>query len=135
MGSLSCFFTDSKKKEQVAEYVAAGNTAQFADKAWVDELKSWIRFNARDAIDYADGLYGPVMGNPDVPAWLGQLFMRLAFSAKNQNRKDISHIRHSSAIAVLYSEMDDKSQLDRGGPLLRASCIAGNGTGSAYRVY
>jgi hypothetical protein len=49
------------------------------------------------------------MGNPDVPSWLGLLFMRLAFSAKNQNRKDFSHIRSSSAIAVLFSEADDKS--------------------------
>jgi hypothetical protein len=99
--------TDSKSKEQVAEYVAAGNTAQFADRAWADELKFWIRFNAREAINTGDGLYGPVMGNPDVPRWLGLLFMRLAFSARNQNRKDISHIRNASAVAVLFSEVDD----------------------------
>jgi hypothetical protein len=102
------FLDDSKQKEQVAEYVAAGNTAQFADPAWSAELKSWIRFNARDAIRLGDGLYGPVMGNPDVPAWVGRLFMRLAFSAKQQNRKDIRHIRNASVIAVLFSEVDDK---------------------------
>jgi hypothetical protein len=101
--------SDSTRKDQVAEYVAAGNTAQFAETAWAGELKSWIRFNAREAIQSGDGLYGPVMGNPDVPRWLGLLFMRLAFSAKNQNQKDISHIRNSSAIAVLFSEADDQA--------------------------
>jgi hypothetical protein len=100
--------TANKQREQVAEYVAQGNTAQFGDPRWVEELKTWIRFNARDAVRTRDGLYGPVMGSPDVPRWLGHLFMRLAFSAKSQNRKDITNIRSSAAIAVFFSDADDK---------------------------
>jgi len=100
--------TANKQREQVAEYVAQGNTAQFGDPRWAEELKRWIRFNARDAVRTRDGLYGPVMGSPDVPRWLGHLFMRLAFSAKNQNRKDITNIRSSAAIAVFFSDADDK---------------------------
>jgi hypothetical protein len=100
--------TDSRQKEQVAQYVAEGNTTQFGDPAWAAELRSWLRFSARDALRSGDGLYGPVMGNPDVPRWLGMLFIRFAFSANNQNRKDIRHIRSSAAIAVLLSEADDK---------------------------
>ena len=100
--------TDRRQKERVAEYVAAGNSAQFGDRAWEEELKEWIRFNAREAIRTGDGLYGRAMGSPDVPRWLGMLFMRLGFSAKAQNRKDIRHIRSSSAIAVVVSEADDK---------------------------
>lgn len=34
--------------------------------------------------------------------------MRLAFSAKSQNQKDIQKIRSSSAIAVFVSDTDDK---------------------------
>jgi len=100
--------TARKQKEQVAEYVAEGNTVQFDDARWVQELKTWIRFNARDALGTGDGLYGPVMGSPDVPRWLGSLFMRLAFSAKRQTRKDVEHIRSSAAIAVFFSDADDK---------------------------
>jgi hypothetical protein len=100
--------TGKKQKEQVAEYVAQGNTAQFGDPAWAEELKAWIRFNTREALRTGDGLYGPVMGSPDVPRWLGSLFMRLAFSAKTQNQKDARHIRSSAAIAVFFSEGDDK---------------------------
>ena len=99
--------TTVQDKERVAEFVAAGNTAQFSDARWAQELRSWVRFNARDAIRTGDGLYGPVMGSPDVPAWVGKLFMRLGFSAKRQNEKDIGHIRSSSAIAVLVSEQDN----------------------------
>jgi hypothetical protein len=95
------------QKAMVAEYVAAGNTAQFADAAWAEELRSWIRFDARTAVRTGDGLYGPVMGSPDVPPWLGRLFMAFAFSADAQNRKDARHLRSSSAIAVFHSARSD----------------------------
>lgn len=100
--------TANKQKEQVAQYVAEGNTTQFSDPRWAEELRRWIRFDAHDAVRTGDGLYGPVMGSPDAPRWLGNLFMRLAFSAKRQNRKDITHIRSSAAIAVFCSDVDDK---------------------------
>ncbi|MCZ2074439.1 MAG: hypothetical protein LC130_05490 [Bryobacterales bacterium] len=100
--------TARQQKEQVAEYVAQGNTAQFGDPRWARELRRWIRFNARDAVGTGDGLFGPVMGSPEVPRWLGDLFMRTAFSARRQNRKDIAHIRSSAGIAVFISEVDDR---------------------------
>ncbi len=99
--------TSEQQKNEVAQYVARANTIQFADDAWAAELQAWIRFSARDAIRTGDGLYGPVMGNPDVPPWLGKLFMRLAFSSKAQNRKDARNIQSSGAIAVIFSEKDD----------------------------
>jgi hypothetical protein len=101
--------TAKSQKEQVAEFVAEGNRTQFADPGWAKELKSWVRFNARDAMRCGDGLYGPAMGNPDVPTWLGRLFMQLAFSSKAQNKKDVRHIRNSAAIAVVVSEIDEKA--------------------------
>jgi hypothetical protein len=99
--------TGEQQKKEIAQYVAQANTIQFADAAWAAELKAWIRFNAHDAIRTGDGLYGPVMGNPDVPPWLGKLFMRMAFSSKSQNKKDIRNIQSSGAIAVIFSEKND----------------------------
>ena len=100
--------TDSRQKEQVAEYVAEGNTAQFGDPRWAEEMRKWIRFNARNAVRTGDGLYGAVLGIPNVPRWLGKLLMRVAVSAERQNRKDVTHIRSSAAIAVLFSEANDR---------------------------
>lgn len=99
--------TDRQQMEQVAEYVAAGNTTQFADQHWRKELQAWVRFNEADAQRLGDGLYGPAMGSPRVPRWLGSLFMKLGFSAPKQNRKDIAHIRSSAAVAVFISEHDN----------------------------
>lgn len=100
--------TRRQQMAQIAEYVAEGNTEQFGDPGWVEEMQKWIRFSAREAVRSRDGLYGPVMGSPSVPNWLGKLVMRFAFSAKRQNRKDIKNIMSSAAIAVLYSEADDQ---------------------------
>jgi hypothetical protein len=100
------FVTDSEQKEQIARHVAEGNKAQFGDAAWAQELKLWIRFSAPDAVRTGDGLCGPVIGNPDVPRWLGMLFMRFAFSANNQNRKDIRYIRSSAPLARFRHRSD-----------------------------
>ncbi|RFF29544.1 Acg family FMN-binding oxidoreductase [Wenzhouxiangella sediminis] len=100
--------TDRRRMNEVAEYVARGNSLQFDDEAWARELKSWIRFNAGEAADTGDGLYGPVMGSPAVPRWLGRLAMRFGFSAAKQNAKDRQHILSASAVAVIHSESNDK---------------------------
>ena len=101
--------TDWEQKANVAEFVARGNTAQFADRAWSNELTTWIRFSAAEAVRTGDGLYGPVMGSPSVPRWLGQAFMRVAFSARQQNEKDRKNIRSSAAVVVIVSDLDDKA--------------------------
>lgn len=100
--------TGRERMEQVAELVAAGNTAQLADSAWAEELVRWIRFNRAEALRTGDGLYGAAMGMPEVPRWLGKIAMRFAVSAARQNRRDAASIRSSGAIAVLFSGADDK---------------------------
>lgn len=107
VGVTLVWFTTAEEKRAVADFVMRGNTVQFKDAAWAAELRSWVRFDARAAVGSGDGLYGPVMGSPDVPAWLGALFMRFAFSAAAQNRKDAAHIASSSAVVVFASAMDD----------------------------
>lgn len=100
--------TDRGRMAEIAEWVARGNSAQFSDPAWSRELQSWIRFSGPEAVRTGDGLYGPVMGSPSVPRWLGRIAMRFGFSADRQNTRDRAHIMSSSAIAVIHSESSDK---------------------------
>ncbi len=65
--------TEQSALEKALEFVVQGNTVQMNDKAFVDELKSWIRFNGADAVRMGDGLFSASSGNPTVPAWLGSL--------------------------------------------------------------
>lgn len=100
--------TTVSSKEQMIEWVAAGNRAQMGDARWTAEMKKWIRFNGREARRTGDGLYGPAFGMPRVPRWLGELSMRLAVSPERQNRKDTLHLRSSGALAVISSAIDDR---------------------------
>jgi hypothetical protein len=106
---------DECRKGEVAEYVAAGNRAQFGDPGWAREMRKWIRFNAREAMRMRDGLYGPVLGIPRVPRRLGELLMPLATSAERQSRKDIENIHSSGAVAILFTDTDDPAHWKRAG--------------------
>ena len=100
--------TDDRQKREIAEYVAEGNKAQFADPRWTAEMRKWLRFNPREAEHTGDGLYGPCFGNPTVPGWLGRRIIRFAMNAASQTRKDRVQIASSSAIAVVCSDTSDR---------------------------
>lgn len=101
--------TDKPRIESVLEYVTRGNAAQINDSAWLEELTTWSRFNSNEALRSGDGLSAAATGNPEVPRWLGKLYMSRAFTAKYQNDKDAKHVRSSSGILVFVSEHDDKA--------------------------
>lgn len=56
--------TDRRALENVLEYVVQGNSAQLNDRAFVDELKAWIRFGDREALFRRDGLFSRAPGKP-----------------------------------------------------------------------
>jgi hypothetical protein len=96
--------------EKVLEYVVQGNTAQMNDRAFVEELKAWIRFSSRDAVRTGDGLYAASSGNPSVPSWLGSLLFSLFFTPKSENEKYAKHVRSSAGIAIFVSEAENPTQ-------------------------
>jgi hypothetical protein len=100
--------------ETVLEYVNQGNLSQYADPAFVDELIYWLRFNTKEALSSMDGLFSKCSGNPEVPRWLGQMFVG---STKPQQQADIDAKKlHSSPAAVIIaSETDDKTMWVRTG--------------------
>ena len=101
--------TESRRMEQVLEYVVAGNTAQLDDAAFVAELQAWIRFSADEAIRTGDGLYAGASGNPSVPRWLGSLAMRWVLTPKSENDRYARQVRNSAGIAVFASAASDKA--------------------------
>jgi hypothetical protein len=101
--------TDKAALEKVLEFVVQGNTAQMNDKAFIDELKGWIRFNGRDAARTGDGLYGASSGNPNLPSWLGPLLFDFVIKAKSENDKYARQVRSSAGIAVFTGPSNDKA--------------------------
>ncbi len=99
--------TSPPAMETVLDYVVQGNTAQFNNPAFMEELKYWIRFNDQEAIRTGDGLSGRATGNPPIPRWLGALLSKVLFRVQPENEKIARYIRSSSGIAVFVSEVDD----------------------------
>lgn len=102
--------TERAAMEKVLEYVVQGNMAQMNDRAFVEELKAWIRFSSRDAVQMGDGLYAASSGNPSVPSWLGSLLFGLFFTPKSENDKYAKHVRSSAGIAIFVSEAENPAQ-------------------------
>jgi hypothetical protein len=102
--------TERAAMENVLEYVVQGNTVLMNDRAFVEELKTWIRFSGSDAVRTGDGLYSASSGNPSVPSWLGSLLFGLFFTPKSENDKYAKHVRSSSGIAIFLSETESPAQ-------------------------
>lgn len=102
--------TERDAMEKVLEYVVQGNTAQLKDRAFVEELRSWIRFSSRDAVRSGDGLYAASSGNPCLPSWLGRLLFGVFFTTKSENDKYAKQVRSSGGIAIFVSESENPAQ-------------------------
>jgi hypothetical protein len=96
--------------ENVLEYVVQGNSTQMNDRAFVEELKRWIRFSADEAVRTGDGLYSASSGNPSLPPWLGNLLFDLFFTPKSENDKYAKHVRSSAGIAIFVSDTTGPAQ-------------------------
>jgi len=100
--------------ETVLAYVNQGNLRQYADQAYMAELIDWLRFNKKEAMASLDGLFSRCSGNPEVPGWLGRLFVA---GTKPQQQADVDarKLRSSAGAVVIASEADDKAAWVRTG--------------------
>ena len=99
--------TERSAIDRLRDLVVAGNSAQMADPAFVDELKSWLRFNPREALDRGDGLFSATTNNPVVPGWLGRLMFDLVFRAASENDKYARQVDSSSGVGVFVAAKAD----------------------------
>ena len=106
-GVDTVLITDRPKIDRIRDLVIAGNSAQLADPAFVRELKTWLRFSPRHALETGDGLYAAASGNPKFPEWIGQRAFDLFFTAKSENDKYARHLNSSAGVAVFSGQADD----------------------------
>ncbi|QPC91638.1 Acg family FMN-binding oxidoreductase [Mesorhizobium sp. INR15] len=100
--------TDRPTIDRVRDLVMAGNNAQMMDSAFVKELKSWLRFNPRQALRSGDGLYSGASGSPILPTWLGPHMFDLFFQAKSENEKYARQLKTSPGVAVFVAAKADR---------------------------
>ena len=107
--------TDRPQIARLRDLVIQGNTAQLADAAFVRELKSWIRFNPRQALKTGDGLFSVASGNPPLPTWLGSAMFDATFKPKAENDRYAGQLDTSAGVAVFVGEREDKDHWTRVG--------------------
>jgi len=108
------FLSTPTEMETALEYVNAGNLRQYADRAFVNELISWLRFNKKEAMATLDGLYSRCSGNPTVPRWLGRMFVG-GMKPQQQADADAEKLRSSAGVVIIASDTDDKAAWVRAG--------------------
>lgn len=108
-GVRMVLLTAKPDMEKILDLVVQGNTTQLNDAAFVKELKQWLRFSAREAVDKRDGLYSITSGNPSIPRWLGSPLFEVLVSDDSENDKYARQTRSSSGIAIFVSDADDKA--------------------------
>jgi hypothetical protein len=102
------FVTTPSDLKTMLEVVNQGNLVQYADKAFVDELIHWVRFNKKEALGSLDGLYSVCSGNPEVPRWIGQMVVA-GTRPQQQADVDAKKLLSSPGAVVITSEADDKT--------------------------
>jgi hypothetical protein len=101
------FFTAPADRDAILALVIQGNSAQMDDRAWVQELRDWLRFSPASALATGDGLFSACTGNPVMPDWIGGRMFQLFFTKGAENDKYRDHIRSSAGIAVFVGDRAD----------------------------
>ncbi|MBN2526024.1 MAG: Tat pathway signal protein [Deltaproteobacteria bacterium] len=89
-----------KELTAVSELVIAANTCQVNNAAYREELKSWIRFNKRQAYYTRDGIFAAASGSPTAPPWIARLVFDRAYTAKNENEKLRAQMASTPCVGV-----------------------------------
>ena len=96
--------TDRSDIETVLECVAHGTAVQFRDRAFLNELATWIRFNEAEATRTGDGLSTAATGAPSAPRWLGRILLRALLAPRSENDKNARHLRSSAGVLIFFSD-------------------------------
>ncbi|KAG7359205.1 nitroreductase family protein [Nitzschia inconspicua] len=109
-GVQTLLLTEKKDTDTIKDFVIKANSAQMVDAPFRQELKSWVRFNDKEAKSTGDGLFGKCMGHPSVPRWFGGLIFDYGVNGKSENQKISESINSSAGLAVIVSEKNDPVQ-------------------------
>jgi len=128
-GARVLIVTDAKKIEEILEMVVAANTAQLEDPAFRAELKDWLRFGPRRAVETRDGLYAACSGNPTLPDWIGRSIFDFVVTAQGENDRYAAQIRSSSGLAIVVSDANDKAHWVEAGRACQRFALAATALG------
>jgi nitroreductase len=106
---------DDAKRFGIEEQAVDANSAQLQDKAFVAELKTWLRFNPGQAHKTRDGLFTACSGHTSVPTAMGETLFATLIDNEKENRTLTAQILASPVFAVFVGDRADKDHWIRVG--------------------
>ena len=114
----------SEPFERLKPFIRKGNEIQMNDPAFLAELKSWIRYNKRQAEATRDGLSYAVFGAPNLPACLSKAIMGSMLKSSVQNQSDMKKLASASHVALFTTQHNTIEEWIRLGQTLQRFLLA-----------
>lgn len=120
--------------DTLTHYIAKGNEIQMSDKAFREELLSWMRFNGNQVSKTGDGLSNKVFGTPSLPGVVAKPIVRQFLKPNTQNKGDMKKIASSSHLVLFTTKHNTVKEWIDLGQLLQRFCLTATelGIASAY---
>jgi hypothetical protein len=96
-------FTAKEEIQDLEPFIIEGSDRQFANKAFVDELASWVRFSKNEAKETGDGIWVSSMGIPNMGKWIGKFMMKNLVTAKSEAKRWSKLIDASAGLALFVA--------------------------------
>ncbi len=90
--------------DSISSFVLKGNSIQMQDKAFKEELQSWMRYNKKHQNTFNDGLSYAVFGAPNLPKFIVKPMMKKAVNEKSQNKGDRKKMKSSSHFVLFTTQ-------------------------------
>lgn len=100
-------FLSDEEINFLTPYIVEGNSLQFGNKAFVNELVSWMRFSEKEVMTKGDGIWSASMGLPCTGRFIGNIVMKNFVSAGTEEKRLKKLIRASAGFALFMVEKND----------------------------
>jgi len=87
--------------------VIEGSNLQFGNRAFLNELVSWIRFSRGEAMKKGDGIWNATMGLPGTGRTIGSFIMKHLVTPASEAKRWKKLFRHSGGYAIFTVKEHD----------------------------
>ena len=102
-------FDTEEEIDSLLPFVEEAALRQYGDKDFRRELADWVRFNDDEAAEQKDGLRSRSLPAPEVPGWMGRLYLNHFVSGAGEAKKARELVQSSSAL-VLFTTLNNTKE-------------------------
>lgn len=100
-------FLSEEEADSLTPYIIEGNSLQFGNREFVNELVSWLRFSEKEVMTKGDGIWSASMGFPNTGRFIGNFVMKNFVSAGTEEKRLKKLIKASAGFALFMVEKND----------------------------